>query len=343
MTFASPAWLAALPALALAALLARARRRDAAGPRAVGLPSVAGLRRGPVSARAVAARGLPWLGVAAAGALAVALARPQYGFEVTEAVTEGISIAMVIDTSSSMSALDLGADGGDGPRNRLDVVQRTFADFIEGTDELPGRGADLVSLVAFARYADTLTPPTLDHGTVLRLAGALEPVALPDEDGTAVGDAILAGLDTLSGAGGAGRVLLLLTDGSHNAGVAAPQVAAEAANALGVRVYAIGAGSRGLAEMPARAGESEGRRVQVFIDEFTLTRVAEATGGRYFRATDEEGLRRIYAEIDRLEKGRNVARHFQRNVDLYPWLLALALGLVLLRAAMDATLLRVAP
>jgi len=95
--------------------------------------------------------------------------------------------------------------------------------------------------------------------------------------------------------------------------------------------------------MPARPGSSDTRMVQVFIDEFTLTRVAEATGGRYFRATDAEGLRAVYEEIDQLEKGRNVARHYQRRVDVYPWFLGLALMLVLVRAGLDATVLRIAP
>ena len=311
--------------------------------RQVGFASLASFRAGPVGLRAHAARVLPGLSVLAWIALVVALARPQAGLEVTERVTEGIAVAMVVDVSSSMSARDLGG-AEDDPRNRLEVVKDTFRDLIAGTGELlSGRGSDLVSLVTFGRYADTLTPLTLDHKTVLQLTDSLVPVTLPEEDGTAIGDAILAGLDSLTAEEHASRVLILLTDGSHNAGTVEPLVAAEAAKALGIRIYAIGAGSRGLVAMPVGPGEEETRLVQVFIDEFTLTKVAEATGGRYFRATDAAGLRAIYGEIDQLETGRNVARHYQRKVDLYVWFLGLALVLMVTRAGLEATVLRVAP
>ncbi len=341
MSFAEPGW------LALAVLLAfppgfrwwQSERRPG---EAVGVATLAGFLGAPEGMRVRAARFLPVLSVLACAALIAALARPQAGVEVAERVTEGIAIAMVVDVSSSMSALDLGGDAGD--RNRLDVVKDTFRDFVAGAgDRLSGRGSDLVSLVAFGRYADTLTPLTLDHGTLLQLCASLRPVELPEEDGTAIGDAILAGLDSLTGGEHASPVIILLTDGSHNAGTVDPLVAADAARALGVRIYTIGAGSRGRVAMPVRPGSSEVRTVQVFVDEFTLTRVAEATGGRFYRATDEAGLRAVYEEIDQLEKGRNVARHYQRRVDFYPWFLGLALLLVLVRAVLDATVLRVAP
>ncbi len=345
MIFSSPLWLALVPVIAVA-FLARRIQAKKAGERASGkisFSSLAGFSGSPVTWRARAVRTLPWMQGVAMIAVVLALARPQHGFEVTEAVTEGITIAMAIDVSSSMSALDLGEGEGGTSRNRLQVVQQTFSDFIAGKDDLPGRESDLVSLIAFARYADSLTPPTLDHETLLRLVDSLEPVSEPEEDGTAVGDAILAGLDSLSSARNTSRVMVLLTDGSHNAGLADPLRAAEAAEALDVRIYTIGAGSQGRAEIPARPGETSGRRMQVFIDEFTLTKIAETTGGKYFRATNIEGLRAIYAEIDRLEKNRNVARNYQRSVDLYPWFLAAALFLVLLRAALDVTVLRTVP
>lgn len=343
MSFAEPWWLAllALPLFAAFRVLSRPARRQAGG--GVGVASLASFDGAPVGVRVRAARLLPVLSMLACVALIVAMARPQAGFEVTERVTEGIAIAMVVDVSSSMSALDLGGEG-EADRNRLEVVKDTFHDFIAGASgRLPGRGSDLVSLVTFGRYADTLTPLTLDHESLLQLSASLRPVQLPEEDGTAIGDAILAGLDSLSGEGHASSVIILLTDGSHNAGTVVPMVAAEAARALGVRIYAIGAGSQGRVAMPVSPGSSETRMVQVFIDEFTLTRVAEATGGRYFRATDAEGLLAVYEEIDQLEKGQNVARHYQRRVDVYPWFLALAMILVLLRVALDATALRVAP
>ncbi len=341
MSFAEPGWLALALLLALPLLRLRRTRRPVRA--AVGVPSLAGFAGAPAGVRVGAVRLLPALSVLACGALLVAMARPQAGIEVTERVTEGIAIAMVVDISSSMSALDLGGENG-RERNRLEVVKDTFRDFVAGAGEgLPGRGSDLVSLVTFGRYADTLTPLTLDHATLLQLSASLRPVELPEEDGTAIGDAILAGLDALTGGEHASPVMILLTDGSHNAGTVDPGVAAEAARALGVRIYAIGAGSQGRVAMPVQPGSSEVRMVQVFVDEFTLTRIAETTGGRYFRATDEAGLRAVYEEIDQLEKGRNVARHYQRRVDLYPWFLGLALMLVLVRVGLDATVLRVAP
>ena len=343
MSFAEPWWLALL-ALSLPAVfrvLPRWARRQTGS--AVGVASLESFHGAPVGARVQAARLLPVLSALACVALILALARPQAGFEVTERVTEGIAIAMVVDVSSSMSALDLGGER-EADRNRLEVVKDTFHDFIAGKgDRLPGRGSDLVSLVTFGRYADTLTPLTLDHESLLQLSASLQPVHLPEEDGTAIGDAILSSLDSLAGGEHASSVIILLTDGSHNAGTVEPLVAAEAARALGVRIYAIGAGSQGRVAMPVSPGSSETRMVQVFIDEFTLTRVAEATGGRYYRATDAEGLLAVYEEIDQLEKGQNVARHYQRRVDLYPWFLALAMILLLLRAGLDATALRVAP
>lgn len=343
MSFAEPWWLALLVLLALVGLRARQRpvRRLAGGN--LGVASLDDFDGAASGLRVQAARLLPVITALACIALVVALARPQAGFEVTERETEGIAIAMVVDVSSSMSAVDLGGES-EADRNRLEVVKDTFRDFIAGVgDNLPGRGSDLVSLVTFGRYADTLTPLTLDHEALLQLSASLRPVELPEEDGTAIGDAILAGLDSLTGGEHASPVLILLTDGSHNAGTVEPLVAAEAARALGVRIYAIGAGSRGRVAMPVRPGSSDIRMVQVFIDEFTLTRVAEATGGRYFRATDAEGLLAVYEEIDQLEKGRNVARHYQRRVDVYPLFLGLALILVLLRAGLDATVLRIAP
>lgn len=343
MSFAEPWWLTLLILVPLTVLASRARPARSRVGGTVGVASLHSFREAPLSVRVLAARSMPAFSLLAWIVLIAALARPQAGFEVTERETEGIAIAAVVDVSSSMSALDLGGER-EASRNRLEVVKDTFRDFVAGAgDNLPGRSSDLVSLVTFGRYADTLTPLTLDHESLLQLTKSLRPVELPEEDGTAIGDAILAGLDSLTAETHASPVMILLTDGSHNAGTVDPLVAAEAARALGVRIYAIGAGSRGLAAMPVSPGSTDIRMVQVFIDEFTLTRVAETTSGRYYRATDEEGLRSIYEDIDQLEKGRNVARHYQRRVDLYPWFLALALMLVMLRALLDATTLRVAP
>ncbi len=181
-------------------------------------------------------------------------------------------------------------------------------------------------MVTFARYADNISPPTLDHEALLGLLDQVDIVALPPEDGTAIGDALIRAIDMLEQAKSASKAIILLTDGSYNAGEVEPLVAAQLAAAYGIRIHAIGAGSRGTALMPVAAvdGGTDYLPSEVTIDEATLEQVAGLTGGKYFRATDAAALRAIYAEIDRLEKAPNVAEHQQRYVDLYPLVIAAA-------------------
>ena len=273
----------------------------------------------------------------------LALAGPQWGVEATRIEREGIAVAMVIDTSSSMSAIDLRLD--DRPSNRLEVVKATFRDFVTGGIGLDGRGGDAIGMVTFARYADNISPPTLDHEALLGLLDQVGIVELPTEDGTAIGDAIVRAIDLLGEAEGASKVIILLTDGSYNAGEVEPLVAAQIAGAYGIRIYAIGAGTRGTALMPVPAadGGTDYRPSEVTIDEATLEQIAQLTEGRYFRATDAAALRSIYAEIDRLEKGRNVAELHQRYVEIYPLVVALGLILLVLEIVMANTRLRAIP
>ncbi len=289
-------------------------------------------------------RALPLLRAVVMILCILAMARPQWGVEATRIYREGIAIAMVVDISSSMAALDLQID--DRQSNRLDVVKATFRDFVQGDDaDLPGRDGDLIGMITFAGYADSLSPLTLDHTALVDLLGQIQIVPLPEEDGTAIGDAVVLGIDRLRRTGGSSRVMILLTDGSHNAGDADPLEAAQIASALGIKIYTIGAGSRGIAMMPARArdGGIEFRPTPVFIDEYTLEAIAEATGGRYFRATDSDGLRAIYAEIDRLETSRNVAEHYQQYVEVFAYFLLPALALLLLEILLINTRLRAVP
>jgi Ca-activated chloride channel family protein len=170
-------------------------------------------------------------------------------------------------------------------------------------------------------------------------------VALPTEDGTAIGDALVRAIDLLDQAPGGSKVIVLLTDGSFNAGEVEPLVAAQMAAAYGIKVDTIGAGARGMALVPVAAGGDDPGYVSsaVTIDEQTLTQIAELTGGRYFRATDAAALGSIYAEIDRLAKAPNVALHQQRYVELYPPAIALALALLVLEMVMVNTRLRTVP
>ena len=296
---------------------------------------------------------LPYLRMLALIFCIVALARPQWGQQVTRIYRDGIGIVIVVDISSSMAALDLQI--GDEPANRLDVVKETFRAFVMGEeagavvndDDTPhGREGDMIGMVTFARFSDNLSPLTLDHDALL---GALEEVTivqLPEEDGTAIGDAVIMGAEVLQRAGGKSKVLLLLTDGSNNAGNTDPIQAAVAASALGVKVYTIGTGTRGTAMTPIRDSDGAEPRlapVQVFIDEHTLTQMATTTGGQYFRATDGKALQEIYAEIDRLEKSTNIAEQYQRYIEGYPLFLFAALALLVFEGVLVNTRLRALP
>jgi Ca-activated chloride channel family protein len=341
MRFAHPAALLLL--LLIPAIVLVVWRRTA--PRGIGFPTSGELARLRPSFAARLHAALPWLRALILGLAVVALAGPQWGVETTRIQREGIAIAMVIDTSSSMSAIDLRLD--DRPSNRLDVVKATFREFVTGGGAagVDGRGSDAIGMVVFARYADNISPPTLDHDALLGLLDQVRIVELPPEDGTAIGDAIVRAIDMLEQAEAASKVIILLTDGSYNAGEVEPLVAAQVAGAYGIRIYAIGAGTQGTALMPVAApgGGTEYLPSEVSIDEATLTQIAQLTGGRYFRATDAAALRAIYAEIDRLEKGQNVAEHHQRYVEINPPVIAVGLALLVLEVILITTRLRAIP
>jgi Ca-activated chloride channel family protein len=313
-------------------------------PIGIAYPALGELTRLPPSWFARLRRALPWLRALVLTLIVLALARPQWGVEATKIQREGIAIAMVVDVSSSMGALDLQL--GDRQANRLDVVKATFRDFVTGDgNALPGRDGDIIGMITFARYADAPGPLTLDHDALIGLLDQVEIVTLPDEDGTAIGDGMVLAIERLREAAGASKVMILLTDGSHNAGDVEPLQAAQIASALGIKIYAIGAGTHGVALMPTRDrdGSVNYAPAQVFIDEFTLERIATLTGGRYFRATDAAALRSIYGEIGRLEKARHVAETYQTYVDVFPAVVGAGLALLLLEVLLVNTRLRTAP
>jgi Ca-activated chloride channel homolog len=340
MRFAHPIALLLLPLIPVIVLILRRR----AVPRAIGFPTSSELGRLPPSFPARLHAALPWLRALVLGLAVVALAGPQWGVETTRILREGIAIAMVIDTSSSMSAIDLRLE--DRPSNRLDVVKAAFRDFVTGgATGVDGRGNDAIGMVTFARYADNISPPTLDHEALLGLLEQVRIVELPPEDGTAIGDAIVRAIDMLEQTRAASKVIILLTDGSYNAGEVEPLVAAQVAGAYGIKIYAIGAGTHGTALVPVAApgGGTDYLSSEVSIDEATLTQIAQLTNGKYFRATDAEALGAIYGEIDRLEKAENVAEHQQRYVAIHAPVLALALAFLLLEVVLVTTRLRTIP
>jgi Ca-activated chloride channel family protein len=312
-------------------------------PAAIAYASVHDLLALPPTLMTWLHRALPLLRAVVLSLCIVALARPQQGLEAAKIYSEGIAIVMVVDTSSSMAALDLQLDGQ--PSNRLQVVKQTFRRFVEGGKRLTGREGDLIGMVTFARYADSICPLTLDHHTLLALLDQVEIVNLPEEDGTAIGDAVALGVERLRQSTAASRVMILLTDGSNNAGTIEPVQAAQIAKAFDIKIYTIGTGTRGVAPVPVRTrdGQMVLRQMQVFIDERTLREIATITAGQYFRATDSAALEAIYTEINRLEKTANVAEQYQDYAERFPWVIWPGLVLVLLEVVLINTRLRTIP
>ena len=321
MRFADPH---ALWLLALLPLLAWLRGRSGPAP-AVAFPSLEIARQ---VARAVAPSHRGALATAlragALGLLVVALARPQQGLGSTDVEASGIDIVLAIDVSGSMAALDFQTDGKS--TSRLDAVKKVVEDFVAD------RPSDRLGLVAFAGRPYLVSPLTLDHDW---LSSGLERLRIGlVEDGTAIGSGIASSVNRLRDRNAKSRVVILLTDGVNNAGKVSPLTAADAARALGVRVYTIAAGKRGEAPMPVtdRFGRQRIVMTPVDVDEDTLRRVAETTGAQFFRATDTDSLRRIYEEIDRLEKTDETMQHFEEYRDLFPWAILGALALLGLEA-----------
>jgi Ca-activated chloride channel family protein len=277
-------------------------------------------------------------------ALSVALAGPRTGNSVSEVKREGIAIGMVVDRSGSMEARDFVR--GDTSTSRLDVVKKIFHDFVAGGGSFgEGRDDDLIGLITFARYADGLCPLTLDHGSLIAILDQVETPVDQNEDGTAVGDGLALAVERLRRQEAASKIVILLTDGVNNAGEIEPLQAAELAAQYGIKVYTIGAGYTGFAPYPVRRadGRTSLQRVPVEIDEVTLQQIAQRSGGRYFHATNEEGLREVIEEIGRLERSEvSEIRYLEYDVHFAPFV-ASALFLVTLAALLSSTWLRRLP
>ena len=255
--------------------------------------------------------------------LIVALARPRSGAHTENVNSQGINIVIAIDLSSSMLSEDF------QPQNRLEVAKDKVKQFILG------RHTDRIGLVAFAGEALTQVPLTVDYPVLLAAVDNLQAGQL--EDGTAIGTAIATAANRLRSAPGHSRVLILLTDGENNRGAIDPRTAAQAAAAVGVKIYTIGAGTIGMAPVPVGRGLM-GMRYEyrpVEIDEGLLRDVALSTGGRYFRAVDAAALQRIYQQIDQLEQEPVRAHTYVRYTEEYRWPLAVALLAIALEALLS--------
>ena len=329
--FLQPEWFWVLAALPLV-ILWRGRR----GP-------VAAVEYSDVSlARAVARRtrsrigGIVWLlPIVAAALMVVGLARPQRTHSRTEVTAKGIDIVLGLDISGSMQALDFTV--GNSRVNRIAIVKAVVARFI---DERPN---DRIGLVAFAASPYLVSPLTLDHDWLLQNLERVN-VGIGD-DGTAIGSAIAAAVNHLRTTAAKSKVVILLTDGVNNSGKISPLAAAEAARALGVKVYTIGVGVRGKAPIPVRdeAGKFHVIMATVDVDEKTLQAVASETGGLFYRATDTDSLQKIYEQINRYEKSAQAVQKFEHVEELYRWALFPALGLLALWVILRQTTFRRLP
>jgi Ca-activated chloride channel homolog len=292
-------------------MLLRGRRGPVA---AVEFSDVGLAREVARSSRARVGRWLWLLPLLAASLMIVGLARPQRAHSSTEVTANGIDIVLGLDVSGSMQALDFLVDNR--RVNRIQVVKSVVSRFIE---ERPN---DRIGLIAFAAAPYLVSPLTLDHDW---LQQNLERVntAIAGEDGTAIGSAIAASVNRLRTTNAKSKIVILLTDGMNNTGKISPLAAAEAAKAMGVKVYTIGVGVRGMAPIPMhdQAGNTRIIMDKVDVDEKTLQAVAAQTGGTFYRATDTDSLQKIYEQINRLETTAQTVQKFEHVEELYSWAL----------------------
>jgi len=260
----------------------------------------------------------------------LAMARPQSGLREEEVLTQGIDIVLAIDVSSSMLAEDI-------KPNRLEAVKEVAGEFIRG------RRNDRIGMVIFSGEAYTQCPLTLDYAVLSRFIDEIAVGMI--EDGTAIGMGLATAVNRLRNSEAKSKVIVLLTDGRNNRGEIDPVTAAQAAQAFDIRVYTIGAGTRGTARFPVE-DPVLGKRyvsVRVDIDEESLTRIAEMTGGRYFRANNRQRLTEIYQEIDAMEKTTIRVREYTRYAELFVYPLILGLLILLAEVVLANTLFRKIP
>lgn len=262
--------------------------------------------------------------------LIVALARPQSSEDKQNVNAEGIDIVMALDISGSMLARDFQPD-------RLTAAKDIGSKFIIE------RPTDRIGLVVFAGESFTQSPLTTDHVSLVNLMNQIQMGMI--EDGTAIGNGLATAVNRLKESESPSKVVILLTDGVNNSGQIDPMTAAQIAQDYGIRVYTIGVGTEGMA--PSPAFDSWGRLVfqmaKVEIDEKMLTTIADQTGGRYFRATDNTKLAEIYAEINQLEKVKVEVENFVKYSEVYHFWLLLAIGLLVVELLSRYIFLRQIP
>ena len=275
--------------------------------------------------------GLFALRVLAVTALILALARPQSSSKEEELSTEGVDIVLAIDVSTSMLAEDF------KPNNRLAAVKLVAKEFIEG------RKNDRLGMVVFAGESFTQCPLTLDYGVLLTLLDQVQ-IAGENWDGTAIGMGIVNAVNRLRDSKAKSKVIILLTDGVNNKGQVDPITAARIAQTFDIKIYTIGAGTRGTAMYPV--DDVFGKHyvpVPVEIDEDVLREIAKITGGLYFRATDEHKLKEIYDEIGSMEQTKIEVKEYTRYSEFFVYFLSGGLALLLLELVLSNTYFKKLP
>ncbi len=325
----------------------------------VRFPSLRHFKRSGGSLRVMLLPVLPLLRIAALTLLIVALARPQKGTEIQQDFSRGVAIMMALDVSGSMQAKDFDLDGS--AATRIDAVKRVFRAFVLGNDSafgdsLPGRPYDEIGIVAFGGFAISRAPLTLDHAALADLLGQIQiPKQIPGEDGrplnaeelmTSIGDGLALSVARLRDSVAKAKIVILLSDGVHNAGDVTPEEAARAAKEFGVKVYTIGIGKNGYAPVEVEdpvTGQRMLRPMRVEFDSKALEVIAETTDGKYFHATKTDALEQIYAQIDRMEKTDIQSRVFMRFEERFGKYVFWAGVLLLLEQLLAHTYLRRIP
>ena len=292
--------------------------------------------------RARVANMAPWFFLVGAALLIIAAARPRTSLAHSSRSVDAIAIAMAVDVSGSMEALDFTSRGASTEKTRLDVVKEMFAKFVEA------RPDDLIGLVTFGGFASTRAPLTADHEVLLHvLKGVKVPSVAYDANGrpvdqeeqmTAIGDGLATAIARVKDADMKSKIVILLSDGVSNTGAVEPDAAAAAAAKLGIRVYTIGVGTRSN-RTPFRVRDMFGRSViqyaDMSFDESQLKSIASKTGARYFGVRDEGGLKAALEEIDSLEKTTLDRTAYQRWNEYFPWFLVPGAALLLFAVSLQ--------
>ncbi|HEX7577310.1 MAG TPA: VWA domain-containing protein [Verrucomicrobiae bacterium] len=270
------------------------------------------------------------------GLCIVALAQPRLANSHTEVKASGVDIVAALDLSGSMISEDFVVRGE--RVNRFDMARSVLKGFV---DKRPN---DRIGLVVFAAQAFIAAPLTLDHDYLQENLDRLA-IGTINSDATAIGDALSTAINRLRDLKAKSKIIILATDGQNNSGKIQPLVAADAAAALGVKIYTVGIGEQGMAPMPVfMGGQRVGtRQVPVDVDEATLQKIAAQTGGKYYRADNAEKFRQIYDEIDKLEKTEATVNKYTQFKELFPWLAGGGLALLMLEIVLGQTAFRRLP